>query len=159
MNAHSVPMTASAVMNTQPIVLKETDTVAVAASHIMQRRYRNLQVVDADGCHLGAFGIGCLLRLSLPRAVTLEHGLESAPYVSDTLEQMSARLRAVAGDPVSKYMDTTVRVVHPDTLLMETLLILYQTRSSLAVVERGSGQLLGVISYWEVLRKVAGGLC
>jgi CBS domain-containing protein len=159
MNAQSLPMTASAVMNTQPVVLKDSDTVAVAASHIMRRRYRNLQVVDGEGRHLGVFGIGCLLRLSLPRAVTLEQGLNSAPYVSDTLERMSSRLQAVAGDPVSMYMDTTVRVVHPDTLLMETLLILYQTRSSLAVVEQGSGRLLGVISYWEVLQKVAGGLC
>ncbi len=159
MNPPTVPMTATAVMNTQPVVLKVTDTVAMAASHIMRRRFRNLQVVDEEGRHVGVFGIGCLLRLSLPRAVTLEHGLDSAPYVSDTLDQMSSRLMAVAGDPVSKYMDTHVRVVHPDTLLMETLLMLYQTRSSLAVVERESGKLVGVISYWEVLQKVAGGLC
>ena len=84
--------------------------------------------------------------------------LTTAPYVTDTLEHMSARLDVLGGDPVSKYLSTDVRVVHPDTPLMETLLILYQTRISLAVVERDTRRLVGVVSYWELLDKVAGGL-
>ena len=41
-------------------------------------------------------------------------------------------------------------MIDPDTPLLETLLVLYQTRRSVPVVDPKDGCLLGVVSYWDV---------
>ena len=42
----------------------------------------------------------------------------------------------------------------PDTPLVETLLTLYRTRTSVPVVDPDSGCLVGVISYWDVGERI-----
>ena len=51
-------------------------------------------------------------------------------------------------------MSTDVAIVSPDTPLVETLLILYRTKTSIPVVERKTGRLVGMISYFDVGEKI-----
>jgi CBS-domain-containing membrane protein len=147
-------MTAASVMDPNPTVLKPTDIIRTAARYIMEHRYRNLPVVDQEGRYLGTFGVNCLLRLVLPKAAVMEAGLTDLSFVRDTLHDLHERLREAEHQPISVCMNTDITVVRPDTPLVETLRVLYRTRSSLPVVEPDSGRLLGVISYWDVGRKI-----
>lgn len=149
-------MTAKLVMKPDPIVLHPTDTFGKAASLILRHHFRNLPVVDDDGRYLGTIGTNCLLQLILPRAATLEEGLEHVPFVSDTLEDLRERWRAALDRPVSECLDTSIETVSPDTPLAETLLALYHNRTSLPVVDRETGRLVGIVSHWTVGRKVTG---
>jgi CBS domain-containing protein len=146
--------TASAVMDPHPSVLHADETITKAVAIIMEHRYRNLPVVDSDGRYLGVFGINCLIRLILPQAALMERGLESLSFVSDTLHDLRRRLGEHMDDPVRVCMGEEVRVVRPDTPLIETLLILYRTRTSLPVVDPDSGLLVGMISYWDVGERI-----
>lgn len=147
-------MYARSVMNPHPVVLHPADTIATAAQYIMQHRYRNLPVVDAEGRFLGVFGVNCLLRLVLPKAVTVEGGLEEAHFVNYTLRDLRRRLKEVEDEPIGTCMVEEVAVVQPQTPLIDALLALYRTRSSVPVVDKGTGRLEGVISYWDVGSKV-----
>lgn len=147
-------MTARQLMDPNPPMLKATETVRQGARLIMARRYRNIPVVDEQGRYLGVFGVGCLLRAILPKAVVLEQGLSSVPYVTDTLKDLRRRLAEVEDEPVTMCMSTDATAVPPDTQLVETLLILYKTRSSIPVVEKDTGRLMGMISYFDVVQKV-----
>ncbi len=149
-------MTAQLFMDPNPLVLHPTDTIGTAAGYIMTHRYRSLPVVDEEGRYLGVFGINCLLHLCLPKAVTVEQGLTSVPYVMDTLEDLRSHLREVIANPITKCLDKTVAVVHPDTPTTETLLTLYRTRLSLPVVEKETGRLVGMISYFNVGAAIMG---
>ena len=51
-------------------------------------------------------------------------------------------------------MSQDILPVSPDTPLTETLLQLYETRSSIPVVAPGSCKLLGMISYFDVGEKI-----
>jgi CBS-domain-containing membrane protein len=84
----------------------------------------------------------------------MERGLESLSFVSDTLHDLRRRLGEHMDDPVRVCMGEEVRVVRPDTPLIETLLILYRTRTSLPVVDPDSGLLVGMISYWDVGERI-----
>jgi CBS-domain-containing membrane protein len=140
-------------MDPSPSTLRPTDVIGTAARCIMDHRYRNLPVVDEEGHYLGVFGVNCLLRLVLPKAAVIERGLTSMPFVRETLGQLHARFEEKANQPISVCMNTEIETVRPDTPLVEALLILYQSRVSIPVVEE-NGRLAGMISYWDVGRKI-----
>lgn len=143
-------MTAVSVMDPNPTVLKPTDVINTAAKYIMEHRYRNLPVVDENGCYLGIFGVNCLLRLVLPHAAIMEKGLNSVSFIHETLADLHNRLREVGNEPITLCMSTDVKTVPPDHPLVETLLILYRTKTSIPVIEPDTHKLLGMISYWDV---------
>ena len=147
-------MTASVIMDPKPTVLHPADTVRTAMQHIMHHRYRNLAVVDDAGRYLGVSGVHCLLRLMLPQAVVMEEGLTTIPFIRETLSDLHRRLIEAEDDPIGLCVNEEVTVVAPDTPLLETLLVLYKTRTSVPVVERETGRLAGMISYWDVTRKI-----
>jgi len=142
--------TAASVMDPNPTSVKPDDLIGTAARYIMQHRYRNLPVIDEEGRFLGIFGVNCLLRLVLPKAAVMEKGLDQVSFIHETLSDLHERLRQVSTEPVSRCMNLDVATVPPDTPLVETLLLLYRTKTSIPVVEPESGRLLGMISYWDV---------
>lgn len=146
--------TARDVMDPNPTVLAPTDTVATGIRHIMEKRYRNLPIVDAGGRYLGVFGVGCLLRLVLPKAAVMEQGLEDVSFVSDSLKDLRRRLKEIEDQPVTLCLSDEATDIEPDTPLVETLLVLYRTRRSVPVVNPADGRLLGVVSYWDAGRAI-----
>jgi len=147
-------MTATSIMDPHPTVVKPTDIIKTAIGYIMDNRYRNLPVVDDEGHYLGSFGVHCLLKNVLPKAVLMKHGLTSVPFVQQSLADLHNRLRELENNPVAMCMNTEAETVSPDTPLVESLLILYRNRDSLPVVDPESGKLLGVISYWDAGEKI-----
>jgi len=141
--------TAAAVMDPSPTTVRPDDLIGTAVSHIMKHRYRNLPVIDEEGRYLGIFGVNCLLRLVLPKAAVMERGLEEVSFVQATLADLHERLREVENQPVSVCMSKDVATVPPDKPLVETLLLLYRTKTSIPVVSPDTGRLLGMISYWD----------
>jgi acetoin utilization protein AcuB len=148
-NTDSHP-TASTIMDPHPSVLHPTDKISTGVDCIMKHRYRRLPVIDDDGQFVGVFGVTCLLRLVMPKAVVMDKGLESAPYVRDSLSDFHRRLKEVEDEPISLCMQDEMVRLSPDTPLLETLLTLYKTRASLPVVDPQTGKLLGVVSYFDV---------
>ncbi len=147
-------MTASVLMNSAPQVLKHTARIGEAAAEIMSHRYRSLPVVDDEGRYLGIVGVNGMLRLVLPKAAVVEKGLTNLPYITTTLDELRAKLRDVADQPITICLEKDVPTVYPDTPMLETLLKLYRTKTALAVVEEETGRLVGVISYFDVGMKV-----
>ena len=143
-------MTARLVMNANPAVLRNTDKISLAAENIMQHRCRRLPVVDEDGKYIGVFGINCLLRLVLPRALVMEKGLDNASFVKTDLKDLHQRFIKHMDEPVTVCMAEDVRTISPDTPLAETLRILYNHKGSLPVVDPKDGKFCGVVTYWDV---------
>ncbi len=147
-------MPARIFMETKPVTLHPSDTIRDAAQSLMEHRYRTLPVVDDDGRFLGIISVNCLLHLVLPKAATMRRGLETMPYVTTSLDKLRNELKKVIDQPVTICLGEEVKVVHPDTSTVETLLTLYKTRKSLPVVDKETGRLEGVISYFDVGSKI-----
>jgi len=147
-------MNASEVMDPKPTTLKPEDTIERAAKYIMQKRYRNLPIVDDDGCYIGMFGVNCLLKHVIPKAVFIDHGLENVSFIHESLEELYQRFSNVKDLPISLCMNKEVETVKPDTPLTETLLLLYRSKTSIPVLEEGSCKLLGMVSYWDIGKSI-----
>ncbi|MBZ0093652.1 MAG: CBS domain-containing protein [Burkholderiales bacterium] len=148
-------MTCSAIMNPHPITLRASDTVATALDKTLAHRVKSLPVLDDKGRYLGMFGLHHLLGQMLPKVARLEEGLGDLAFVSDMIEQMREKMDAIRQQPVSALIDGHTAPIHPETSLTEAVLLLYRNGENLAVVERDSGRLAGLISPWEVLAKLA----
>jgi len=147
-------MTAASIMFTEPTTLKPTDLISTAAACIMKYRYRSVPVVDEEGCYMGMFGVNCLLKQVLPKAAIMEYGLDNVSFIHESLADLHERLREVEDEPVTVCMNTEIETVTPDTPLVETLLLLYHTKTSIPVVEENSCKLMGMVSYWDVGRHI-----
>ena len=143
-------MNASDAMEPNPTTLRETDTIECAANYIMKYRYRNLPVVDEHNCYRGMFGVNCLLKQVIPKAVFLPQGLRHVSFLHESFDDLFQRFKEVKDKPISICINNEIQPVAPDTSLTETMLQLYKTQSSIPVVEPGSCKLLGMISYWEI---------
>jgi len=147
--------TAASIMDPHPTVIHPDDKISKAVRYIMENRYRRLPVVDAQGHFEGVFGVQQVVHLVLPKAVVMEKGLKTIPFVSDSLSDLHRRLKEVEDESVSVCMHCCdVASVNPDTPLLETLLILYKTRASLPVLDPDTNKLLGDISYFDALEKI-----
>jgi len=149
-------------MTTTPVVLKETDSVTTAMRILLDKRLLALPVVDSNGRYLGMFLRSRLVALLLPKIVQLEETMPEVArlvevgFMSDTLDDVHDRFAAVANDPVGEYLHTDTPILRLDTPVMNAVLYLYRTRSYLPVVDEASGRLLGVVSTWDILGRIAG---
>lgn len=147
-------MKASDVMDPNPSTIRETDTIGYGANIIMKNRYRNLPVVDEHFCYVGMFGVNCLLKQVIPNAVLMHKGLENVGFLHESMEDLYARFADASDQPIAMCMSHDIHPVAPDAPLTETLLQLYETKSSIPVVEPDTCKLLGMISYYDVGRKI-----
>ena len=148
--------TAQTIMDPNPVVLHPTDTIGTATRYILSHHLRHVPVVDEQGRYLGIFGIYSLLRLILPKVATMELGLNDVSFIPCTLQELGDRLREVEADSVMTCLRKDVPVVHPDTPLLETVLLLLDSRIALPVVDKGSGRLVGKILSRGTLGKIVG---
>ncbi|HFD86447.1 MAG TPA: CBS domain-containing protein [Gammaproteobacteria bacterium] len=147
-------MFAESIMDSEHTSLRPDHKIRSAAQCIMEKRYRSVPVTDENGRYLGLFGVTCLLKQVIPKAAIIEDGLENLSFVNDTLTDLHQRFTEIADQPISICMNQDAPTVAPDTPLIEALLILYRSKVSLPVVERESGKLLGMITYWGVGEKI-----
>jgi CBS domain-containing protein len=149
-------------MTTNPIAIRQSESVAKAMRMLLDNRLLGLPVVDDSGRYVGMFLRSRLVALLLPNIVQLEERIPEigrlieVGFMSDTLDDAHERFNRVANDPVGKYLTADTPVLRRDTPVMNAVLFLYRTRSYLPVVDEGSGKLIGVVSTWDILGRIAG---
>jgi len=148
-------MTAKQFMNPNPVILRTSDTIAQGVAQIMAKQRRDLPVVDEEGRFKGMLTVDCLLYLVLPKAVTMKYGLDDMSFVHESLDNLRMRLKKYMDKPITLCLkEKDIAVVHPDTPMLETLLILHRAKANLPVVEKDTGRLVGTISYYSVGAKI-----
>ena len=146
--------TAADVMNPELTVIQHTDTVDHAVRVISDNRYRNLPIVDENRCYLGVISIHSILTKILPKAALMGRGLHGISFMHETIEHLGRRLDEVRNEPVTVALCKDARVVAPTTPLLQTLLVLYRSRQSVAVVETQTRRLQGMVSYFDVEARI-----
>lgn len=154
--------TCQSIMTSHPISIRQHETVEQALHLLMQHKLLALPIVEEDGRYIGMFLRSRLVAMLLPRIVQLEERIPEVGrllevgFLTDSIADVQNRFREVAGRPVSEYVQTDTPVLRPSTPIMNAVLFLYRARTYLPVVDEASGQLLGVVSTWDVLGRIAG---
>jgi len=143
-------------MLSPPPTLTPGDTIPKGIELMQQYGMRELPVVDDEGRLLGMFTAFHLIKLLLPESATVAGGLTNISFMSDSLSEINDRVQETQAHPVGDNIDTeNTLVVHPDTSLMETLLLLFQHRDHAAVVvDPSTNKVVGVVSINQVLTAI-----
>jgi len=149
-------MSCAEIMTADPLTLKETDSVADAARALIAHHYINLPVVDGAGRFLGMFGIYDLLALLVPRVALAGDLLPNLRFMSDDPKELRARFEEVQAKTVGECCDRQAVVLHPDTPEIEAIRLFCLRHTSLAVAERETGKLLGIVSCRDAIASIAG---
>lgn len=144
-------MTARLLMDPNPIRIHPSDTIGIAARKIMRRRYRSLPVVDDDRVFLGVVKVNHMLGIILPEHATgmsIEAATEA--YRELSLDDLRENLDRMMNDPITPCIEEEPVTIAPETSLIETLLTMYHHERNLPVVDRETGKLEGMISYYDI---------
>ena len=97
-----------------------------------------------------------MLKFTLPQAVLDKHGLDNLSFVTEHVSDLARRLGGRRDEPVQNWLNIH-EVAHPNTPAMEIMLLMLHGRTtSVPVVDKESGRLEGIVSFWDVLEKLTG---
>ena len=154
-------MTVETIMSRELVTISPDTTVASAVLEMTRHQVHNIPVVDATGSFIGLFSLRRLARALLPMAAQL--GEESfhidIGFLSDSSDELLQRLQSVGHQPVSQLLEKKrkLRFCDPDTPIPKLLQLLSENPASLpvVVVEGKKSKVVGMISAWDVLTKIA----
>jgi CBS domain-containing protein len=145
----------ASILNPRPLTVRESDALSEVVRITLERHVRSLPVLDAGGRYVGMVSLHRILELLLPRSATVAHGLADLAFVHDSLADLRAKLENFGAHRVADYMDRDAAAIAPETQVVEAALLMFRTRENLPVVERSSGRLVGLVSPWEILQRIA----
>jgi acetoin utilization protein AcuB len=132
-------MSAQDLMTSNPVTVPPDATLAEVWDLMRDRGIRHVPVVDG-GALVGMVSDRDLAHVDLPRLLTLE-GAEA--------------LRRELSIPVAKMMTSGLVVVDADAEMGEVVDLLVEHRvGALPVVRPGTSEMVGIVSYVDVLRAV-----
>ncbi len=147
-------MTCAEIMTPDPITVGENEPLENAVAILRDNRYRSVPVIDSNGKMVGQFGIHALLRLLVPKVATMRYGIPRLPFVTDDTDDLKRRLSDQYHKRVKRFVETEYIIVHPDTPLTRVVLGLYHCHDNLPVVDRETQQLVGIVSYWDIVGRL-----
>ena len=145
-------MTVQTFMTSPPLSLRPDDSVGAASLQLIENRFVNLPVADRDGIYLGLFGAFDLLALVLPKAALEKSAGLDLGILKDDVSAVQDQLEEARSFRIGDHLNKTAPVLHPESGTLEAVLELYRARNTLAVVEKKSRKLVGMVSYWDALR-------
>jgi len=143
-------------LHTESPSVPDTASISEAARVLLGHKLSTLPVVDSNGRYLGMFSMNRLFSLLLPKAVLIEGGISDLGFLPDPMETLCERMREHGSESVLRVLAEDMPVVHPETPLLEVVLLLYRGENDIPVVDGANGRLLGMIAGADLLRRVCG---
>ncbi|PIE36458.1 MAG: hypothetical protein CSA54_04355 [Gammaproteobacteria bacterium] len=141
------------------------ENIATAFSIIREKRSRFLPVINDDGSYVGVFSAPTLLKLILPRAVTIDMvrdnsrlHLSHLQFMRLTRADFHAQLDHLKNEKVSDHLSNpdNIPVAAPDTPVMEGIFMIYKFKRHLMLVDPDNQQFVGSVSPNSLLANVLG---
>ena len=105
---------------------------------------------------VGLFGIYDLLGLLVPRVAVIGNLLPNLRFMSDDAGELHKKFALLKNNPVKRAVNREAPSVHPDTPVVEALRLFCRSHMTIPVVERDSGRLVGMVSYWDAAAAIVG---
>jgi CBS domain-containing protein len=154
-------MTVETIMSRQPVTISPDTTVARAVLEMNRHQIHNIPVIDAAGSFVGLFSLRRLAHALLPMAAQLDEETFHLDigFLSDTSDEFIRRLQSLGRQPVSQLLEKKkkLRFCKPSTTIPRLLQLLSENPASLpvVVVEGKQKRVVGMVSAWDVLNKIA----
>lgn len=144
-------MDCKSVMAPIKVDLFADELVGNVIDFMVEKHMGLVPVAERDGTFCGLISGEGLIQHLLPRTLTtVSQGFKRASFLNETASEMQGRLEALRNRPVGEMLDRDVKVAHPDTPLIDALMMIKEKQYVVPVVDDG-GRLVGAISFFSVL--------
>lgn len=147
-------MNAAMIMTTEVASARCGITVAKAMKILKDSRVRQLPIIGNDNKVMGILTSKKLLYLTLPRYIS-EGLLKDVGFAPD-LPQFHKKCAELAGKDVCEVMDREFTKIGPDVSVMEVATIFVSSGKPIEciLVVDNQGRLLGIISPWDIFKRL-----
>ena len=148
-------MSCAAIMTANSPTIRDCDSLADAAGKLVAGRASSLPVVDGEGRYVGMFGIRDLLGLLVPRGALAGDLVPNLRFLGGDAEALRSRFQAVKARTVGDIADRRAATLYPDMPEIEALRALSRELTTLPVIARDTGELLGIVGCWDAIRALS----
>jgi CBS-domain-containing membrane protein len=148
-------MTCAGIMTTNPKSLRQSESIGRAAEAIAGDGSASLPVVDEEGRLVGLFGIHDLLSLLVPRVAVIGNLLPNMRFLGDDVGALHDKFKSLRASAIERAVNREAVRVYPDTPLIEAIRLFCHNHTTIPVVERDSGILVGTICYRDAAKLIA----
>lgn len=154
-------MTAKTIMSSELVMVTSDLSVAAVLLEMSRHRVHNIPVVEPDGSFVGLISLRRLTHALLPTAaqVDAESYRMELGFLTEASDEYLKRLLKIGQRPVTALLEKKkkLRFCSPDTPIPRLLQLLYDNPTSLPVLvmEGDQKRLVGMVSNWDVLTKIA----
>jgi len=128
-----------------------TDEQAGGVIDFMVEKHMGLvPVIERTGEFAGLISGDSLMEFMLPKTLAAMDSVTNASYLDETADEMLERLESIRQRTIGELIDRKVDVVHPDTPLIDALMMIKHHQYVVPVVD-DDRMLLGAISFFSVL--------
>lgn len=135
----------------------EQECVAEATAKLVSNHFTNLPVVDSEGRYVGMFGLYDLLSLLVPRVALAGDHMSNLRFIADDPEELRRKYSEVKNRRVADVANRKAPTLDPDWSEAEAIRLFCRNHTSLPVVDRNSGRVVGIVSCWDAIRGIVGG--
>ncbi|MBW7957668.1 MAG: CBS domain-containing protein [Deltaproteobacteria bacterium] len=147
-------MTAASIMTKEVLTIRDSGTMLDAFRLLKEKKVRQIPVLDGQNRVIGVITPRALMKAILPRYVSdgLVADVKFAPELPDFVKNIDS----LARKKVSDLMERDFVTVGPETSTMEVaaLLVNPEKHADSVVVVDDMNRLLGIISPWDVFRRL-----
>ena len=140
------------IMNRAPVTVRSDQTFGEGLDRLLQSRQPVLPCVDPEGIYKGIFDLKDVWDILLPKAAQLNRrSLEDLSFVSSSIDKMKDQIAEAASEPIARFLNTEdAPVLHPESPLIQAILLFDDFGPNIAVVDRQTHKLTGVVSAWHL---------
>lgn len=149
-------MSCTAIMNNALTTIREQESVADAAAKLVSHHFTSLPVVDAQERYLGMFGFYDLMSLLVPRVALAGDLMSNLRFIADDPDELRRKYREVKNWRMSQVANRNAPTLDPEAPEVEAVRLFCRNHFCVPVVDRESGRVLGIISFWDAIRAVLG---
>ena len=132
------------------------ELAGVVIDFMVEKHMGLVPVVERDGTFAGLISGDSLMAFMLPRTLTTmaeshhRAAMHKVSFLNETAHEMQDRLSGLRGRPISEMVDRNVDIVHPETPLIDALMMIKGKQYVVPVVDN-ENKLVGAISFFSVL--------
>lgn len=131
-----------------------TDQSAGTAIDFMRQHHLEcVPIVDRDNKFAGLVSTEKLMRMLLPKSISMMRGIKHASYLRESSDDLQDRMNDIRSQRIVDLLDQHAQTVHPDAALADALLVISERQYVVPVVD-DKGILMGAISYFSIMHAV-----
>lgn len=110
-------------------------------------------IVDRENHFVGMLSAGKLMRMLLPRSISMMRGIKHASYLRETPQDLKERMDEIRNKPLADLVTPYAQTVHPEAALADALMAINDQQYIVPVVD-DDNKLVGAISYFSIMHAV-----